>query len=330
MLRKSLILSSLLQISFAAQSSFAVPDPKPFLLPEFLSVPFSGTDMPPELTQQVKDGKVDLRKLAITLVERKRQFQDRWKNEDNEGEIPCKTFPESCDDLEIVSFFPEQYIDSLIERGQLNMHQTGESRGLTQRELRAKAENSMIGIRMEPEINQDPKSILQYLRPKYGLVNFSKPCGIKVNPNRLLIYGQVIIVYANSVKMRTTYTYGDSLSSYCHYIAGDTKFFVDPKSMLEFAPPEHRESRDVRYVETQTWGPIDLSDIQEFRIPAERKDLLEKLKRAGKPIYSYSRENIESCDYHMDESEIGIGRGELLFSADGQAAAKTDEAKSKN
>jgi hypothetical protein len=134
-----------------------------------------------------------------------------------------------------------------------------------------------------------------------------------MNPNRLLIYGQVIIVYNDSVKARTMYGYGDSLFSFCHYAAGELPEFMEPHSLLEFAPPEKKDYLDVRYVEAQIWGPVDLSDIKEFRIPKERSDLLEKLKKAGKPIYAYSRENMENCDYHMEESEIGISRGEQLF-----------------
>jgi hypothetical protein len=297
---------------FFAQAALAVPDPDPYLLPEFLNIPFNSTDMPPESEQAIKSGKFDLKKVAVSLVQRKRLFQDRWKRAGEEVDVP-DSFPRSCDDVEILSFFPEQHIDSLIKDGQLNMHQTGESRGLTQLTIRAKAENSMIGIKLESVHDANPKSPMHYLRPKYGLVNFPRPCGVRMNPNRLLIYGQVIVVYNDIVKARTMYSYGDSLFSFCHYAAGELSEFLEPHSMLEFGPPEKKAYWDVRYVEAQIWGPIDLSDIREFRIPAERKDLLEKLKKAGKPIYAYSRENMENCDYHMDEALIGIGRGAELY-----------------
>jgi hypothetical protein len=300
-------------------AGIAVPDPEPFLLPEFLNIPFNTTEMPEQQLQLLKGKKVDLKNVAISLVERKRQFQDRWKTSDN-VEAP-DNFPKSCDEIEILSFFPEQFIDSLIKDGQLNMHQTGESRGLTQRTIRAKAENSMIGIKLEPEFDGNPKSPIHYLRPKYGLVNFLKPCGVRMNPNRLLIYGQVIIVYNDSVKMRTMYSYGDSLFSFCHYAAGELPEFMEPHSLLEFGPPEKKEFWDVRYVEAQIWGPLDLSDIKEFRIPKERSDLLEKLKASGKPIYSYSRENMENSDCHMEEALIGIGRGEQLYAPKQEAAS---------
>jgi len=311
MKRLSLAFSICTFCLFAAPA-LAVPDPTPYLLPEFLNIPFDSSDMPPECEKELKSGKVDLKKVAVSLVQRKRLFQDRWKRPPDPVELP-ETFPENCDDVEVMSFFPEQFIDSLLTEGQLNVHQTGESRGLTQLTIRAKAENSMIGIKLEPVHDSNPKSPLQFLRPKYGIINFLKPCGIRMNPNRLLIYGQVIIVYKDDIKMRTMYSYGDSLFSFCHYAAGELPEFMEPHSLLEFAAPEKKEYTDVRYVEAQIWGPIDLSDIKEFRIPKERVDLLEKLKKAGKPIYSYSRDNMECCDYHMDESEIGVSRGEVLF-----------------
>lgn len=321
-LRTRITIASLISL-LAATVALAAPVPSGLLLPEFLNLPFNGAELPAEYAAEINAGKVDMRKLAVTLVERKRQFQNRWKKADDDDldvEVPA-TFPKSADEIELVSFFPEQYIDYLIEKGQLNMHQTGESRGLTQRIIRAKAENSMIGIKLEAEPDSNPKSTMQYLRPKYGLVNFTKPCGVKVNPNRLLIYGELMIVYNDDVKMRSMYSYGDSLSTYCHYMAKDLKEYVEPRAVLDFAPPQKNDTWDVRYVEAQIWGPIELSDIKEFRIPKERKDLLEKLKKAGKPVYSYSRENMENCDFHMEESEIGISRGEQLFSPSQQTAA---------
>ena len=302
--------------------ALATQVPPSLLLPEFVNLPFNSSEMPPEYATEIKAGKVDLRKLAISLVERKRQFQNRWKRDDDENAIEApETFPKSCDEVELVSFFPEQYIDSLFDKGQLNMHQTGESRGLTQRVIRTKAENSMIGIKLEPEPDTNPAAPMHFLRPKYGLVNFLKPCGVKVNPNRLLIYGELMIVYNDDVKLRSMYSYGDSLSTYCHYMAKDLKEYVEPRPMTEFAPPQKNDTWDVRYVEAQIWGPIQLQDIKEFRIPKERTDLLEKLKKAGKPVYAYSRENMINCDFHMEESEIGISRGEQLFAPAQQTAA---------
>lgn len=293
--------------------TFAVPDQEAYLLPQLSSLPFNTDLLPPDTVKQIKSGKLDLKKVAVSLVERKRQFQNRWKSADDEETAAAKQKFPKCDDIEILSFFPEQYIDALIKKGQLNMHQTGQSRGLTQREVRAKAENSMIGIKFEEKHNENPKSVLHYLRPKYGLVNFPSPCGIRVNPNRLLIYGQVIIVYNDDVKLRTTYSYGDSLFAFCHYLAGDLKQYQEPHSLLDFASPQKNETSDVRYVEAQIWGPIDLNDIKEFRVPDDRGDLVDKLKTAGKPVYSYTRENMINCDMYMDEALIGIGRGNKLF-----------------
>ncbi|MBX9685356.1 MAG: hypothetical protein K2X27_01565 [Candidatus Obscuribacterales bacterium] len=279
------------------------------LLPEFVNFPFDHKVLPPEYLKLIKSPQTDLRQVAASLLERKKQFILRWQNP-NEIEESGK-FPKSLDELELVCLFPEKYLDSLLSQGQLNVHQVGHSRGLCQKEIRAHAEDFMIGIHLENPYNPKADSRVHQIRPKYGFLNFKTPCGIQVNPFRLVPYGQILIVYNDEVKLRSSYSFGDSLASYCEPYA-QTQNPLDPLPLTLLKAPGAKDSATCRYVEAQIWGPLDLSDIKEFRIPKDRKDLLEKLSSAGKAVFSYDREKMELSDLYVEVCEGGWQRGEAL------------------
>lgn len=274
--------------------------------------PFDHNILPLEYLNFLNDSHSDLRKVGEALMERKKQFMLRWEDPNKYKDID--KFPTSSDDVELCCIFPEKYINSLLSNGQMNLHQVKHSRGVCDAPIRAHAEDFMVGIHLENKYNEDPTSHLQFLRPKYGFVNFLKPCGIKVNPFRLLQYGTVIIVYDDSVKRRSSYTFGDSLASYCE--AWEiTLHPLDPRPLTMMRPPGDEEFANCRYVEAQIWGPVELKDIKEFRIPADRADLLAELNKSGKPVFSYDRSTMESHDYFMDISECGWTRGQALNDA---------------
>lgn len=302
-------LASILLVTSAAFSAVSVDQAQTNFYPDLVSFPFDHNILPEELIANFKSPSTDLRKVASSLMERKRQFILRWEDPNlNDGD---PNFPNSLDEVELVCAFPEQYLDSLFKNGQLNLHQVGHTRGVCEPALRAHAEDYMIGIHLESKYDDNRESRLHYLRPKYAYLHFLKPCGIKVNPARLLQYGQVLIVYNDAVKMRSSYTYGDSLASYCEPWA-ITMHPLDPVPLTLLSPPGKYDKPICRFVEAQIWGPIDLSDIKEFRIPKERKDLLEKLSATGKPVFSYDREKMELIDTYVDVADCGWKRGEAL------------------
>jgi hypothetical protein len=280
------------------------------LMPEFVGLPFDRNIMPDELVQVIKDPKTDLRKVATSLMERKKQFMQRWENPNANGDAE-ENFPKSIDEFELVSLFPEQYLDSLITQGQLNVHQVGHSRGVCEPAIRAHAEDFFLGIHLQNSYDPDKNSRLHYLRPKYGYINFLKPCGIKTNPFRLIQYGQILIVYTDAVKYRSSYTYGDSLASYCEPWA-ITMHPLDPAPLTMMKPPGKEETPNCRFVEAQIWGPLELQDIKEFRIPKSREDLLQKLAATAKPVFSYDRDKMEENDTYIEVSDAGWQRGEPL------------------
>ncbi len=284
------------------------------LMHELVDFPFDHNTLPPDYLEMIKSPQTDMRRVAASLMERKKQFITRW--EDPSQYETEENFPKTANDFELICIFPEQYLDSLMQKGQLNVHQVGHSRGVCEPAIRAHAEDFMIGIHLESKYDGNPDSRLHLLRPKYGYVNLFKPCGIKVNPFRLLQYGQVLIVYNDEVKQRSSFTYGDSLASYCEPWA-ITMRPLDPTPLTLLRPPDERkgEASNCRYIEAQIWGPIDLSDIKEFRIPKERKDLLTKLASSGKPVFSYDREKMELNDNYIDICDCGWLRGEALNKA---------------
>ena len=280
------------------------------LIPAFVDLPFNHNIMPDEYLSVIKSPQADLRIIAASLMERKRRFIERWDTQSQKPE-PEENFPRSFNDFELVCFYPDQYLDSLIKQGQLNVHQVGHSRGYCDAVVRARAEDFFLGIHLENQYNGNKDSKLHYLRPKYGFVLFLKPCSIKVNPFRLIPYGQIIIVYKDEVKYRTSYTYGDSLASYSEPWA-ITLHPHDPVPLSILRLPGKDDTAFCRYVEAQIWGPIDLTDIKEFRIPKGRQDLVQKLAPTGIPVFSYNREVMELTDTFIDVSACGWQRGEPL------------------
>lgn len=277
------------------------------LISAVVSIPFDGQNvLPPEYIQGIKENKFDLRQFAASLVERKRLFQERWGSNQTAKPETEPNFPAGIENVELLSFMPEKYLAAFIEQGQLNVHQTGHTGGACEPAVRASAEDLMIGIRLEAAYSRKAKAPIHYLRPKYGFVHFLDKAPVYVNPNRFLRYGEVMLVYKNQVKLRTTYTYGDSLISYCEPGVID-RHSLEPVPLTYLCPPKS-QYRSVRYVEAQIWGPIDLSDISEFRVPAKRKDLAERLKSTGKPVFAYDRDSMELCDEFKEESTIGVSR----------------------
>lgn len=279
----------------------------PSVRASFANFPYDHNVLAEQLQGVIKDPGTDLKEVSCGLVERKKQFMLRWSNASSNEQ---SGFPNSVNALELLCFIPEQYIESVLKSGQKNIHQVGHSRGLCEKEIRAKAEDFMIGIHLEEKYDALPTSPMHQIRPKYGFVNFYSPCQVKMNPFRLFQYGQLIVVYADAVKERTTYTFGDSLASYCEPLSV-TMNPLDPLPLSLLRPPSESE-KNCRYVEAQIWGPINSEDIKEIRIPKDRTDLAQKLAGCGLPIFSYDRQKIEETDLYVDVSDCGWQRGEPL------------------
>jgi hypothetical protein len=255
---------------------------------------------------------LDSRDIAAALIERQRRFLKRWQKPVSAAALLATDFP-TTNDVEVLSMLPVARAAQIIEHGQLNLHQVSTKNApLSSLQLRAQVEDLILNIRLEPEYSSNKKAPSHFLRPKYGCVHFLKPSGVTVNPNRWLGFGELLVVYRDSVKQRMTYTYGDS---HCR-IAVETatiKHPSDPAALADLSPPDDKH-RQVPYTEAQIWGAIDMADVAEFRIPDDRKELADSLKPAGLPIYTYDRQTLESIDQPIEESTVPVGRLHCVFS----------------
>jgi len=296
----------------------------PWLIPAIVSLPFDHDTLPAQWLS-----KYDSRRVAASLVERKHLFDERWATHSDDSQTD---FPDPMSQVEMLSFFPEKYIAELLKHGQLNLHQVGHTQGGHEPWWRAELEDLMIGIHMEDSYSRSRSAKAHYLRPKYGILNFLRAPHMMIDPTSTigsketwLNYGSVIIVYRNEVKLRSTYMYGDSLEAIAKVprqlgIPENCK----PRPVIDLRPPDDAKSAVV-YVEAQIWGPIDLSDIEEFRVPADRRDLVDKLKPAGLPIYAYNRAQFEAVGYPHQPFELGIDRAECLYAGDGKKQTKVQK-----
>lgn len=279
------------------------------LLNELTRLPYTYNILDPKYFRLL-----DSRDVATALLERQRRFMRRWESKADQDKAGMAGFPSGAE-VEVVSFIPTKYIKSLLKRGQLNAHQvTHKQIHASTGMLRAEVEDLIINIHLEPVYSSDKSALVHYIRPKYGFVHFLKRSGVVVDPNTWLQYGKLIIVYRDSVKQRTTYTYGDS---HCRIMVEtpQRKHPSEPDSISDLRPPDLKHTH-VPYVEAQVWGAIDMADIAEFRVPANQQGLVEQLKPAGLPIYTYDRDLLESIAEPIEESTVPIARLECLYHGD--------------
>ena len=355
-----------------------------WLIPELLAIPTNVNEID---LKQVE--KFEPRKIAATLVERKRRFDERWMDASELNQKEDVRY-------ELVSFFPEEYIDSLIKNGQLNGHelpQTSErpvnvtafvesdmkikdeterlkrlmedgqfmqQRGqcaaaiqvfkmaqqlckqadptyidlekrikfLAEREKdssmssarqlgwerRADLEFLHLGTRVGSAYKGATRNLPNSLLPKYGIVNFQSPVELKVNRRELLHYGALIIVYRDELKYRTSYSYGDS-TVYSRDPASGKLKGPEVRSLM-LLNTEALPVDSAIFVEAQVWGPIDMTDIKEFRVPKGRDDLVKALAKSGLPVYSYDRDALALDPNFVPAQELGIGRVAQLSPGD--------------
>jgi hypothetical protein len=80
--------------------------------------------------------------------------------------------------------------------------------------------------------------------------------------------------------------------------------------------PQDLPGESVLFVETQVWGPIDMTDIKEFRVPQGRDDLVKILSISGLPVYSYDRDSLGKDPAYVPANQVGVQPETLLFKGD--------------
>ncbi len=359
-----------------------------WLIPAIVDLP-----MNTPVLDEKEASKYEPRKLAASLIERKRRFDDRWSDASAEAENVDKQAPLR---YELVSFFPEEFIESLIKNGHLNGHELPQTverqketailrediqivndkerfarlcadakfmkgRGQFEAALelnraalalaksidvdkvkeiedtiaflekvakdpsvaatraygwerRADLEDLHLGIKIGDKYKGGERNLANSLRAKYGIVNILSPTEIQVSRRELVHYGAVIIVYRDELAWRSSYSFGDST-----VLSKDerTGLLKGPKlrAMQEFSLADP-EIKTVPFIELQVWGPIDLADIKEFRVPEGRADLVALLSKAALPIYTYKRKELGDDPPYVPAQNLGIGGLTKVYAGD--------------
>src|SRR6185369_16183246 len=89
-----------LTVLFSPQKCGAESPPRE-VLPAFVNLSFEHNIMPVEYVEAIKNPQTVLRKVAESLMERKRQFIKRWEKAGDISEAD-DNFPASMDDVEVV------------------------------------------------------------------------------------------------------------------------------------------------------------------------------------------------------------------------------------
>lgn len=266
---------------------------------EFVEIPhllfhplsqFETKDLIPEI-MKLKPGqavpeavyrKYSSKEIAITLVYKK--FLDRKPGK--------RKFPATYDFLdgtELQMVFPQKYLELIEKNGFLNQHQINQSGGDLDRQSRAKSEDHLAGYKIEARY-QEGLSVANEVRPKYSYF------GLQVGPaashpnfhenDRLQAgisaqYGDVVAVFNEDLKDRSTFTARDSLGA--HTPGLNLRETNQTPLQLKGKDPS-------RHWEAQIWGPVKISDVHHFIVncpgwKSVPEDRLQKLMQLRKPVY---------------------------------------------
>ncbi len=179
---------------------------------------------------------------------------------------------------EIQILFPSESLSTILKEGFLNQHQTEVSRGTYDPYERLLVESQMAQIHFDGEFERadfaDPRLSLL---PKYGLLALPPGRHPEILPDEDVgRYGDAVAVLKNEVKRRSTWTATDSKDRWGR---------IEPSALTGPAQIPHGLTR---YLEAQVWGPLDLRDVQEFRVsPSAPRHVLRLLQETGIPIYLY-------------------------------------------
>ena len=206
-----------------------------------------------------------------------------------------------CGDTKIQLAFWEKLIEPIASGCFKNQHQTHSSEGLLFGEQRSAIENEMIKLKLEWRYEDNPKNPVHQLRPKYAYLGLQKSLP-NLRTGYSPSYGNILAVFKDAVKKRTTFTPGDSLLV---NPANETRTL----SYRAAAPT----TLEARYWEAQVWGEICFSDVEYFLVncsilrPASEA-AIEKLKTQKIPIYQ--------CEVDQIDRFTRLRPGALIYSPD--------------
>ncbi|GIL18288.1 MAG: hypothetical protein BroJett040_20390 [Oligoflexia bacterium] len=219
---------------------------------------------------------------------------------------------------QILIQFNSKNLDQIIEKGFLNYHETLATSVSPDQDYRTYNENEMIRLTIpggtEPEIRDEDElrekqklktkaeRKFDHLRPKYGYVDLTEniPFGKTKFYNE---YGNVFAVMKDEVKLRTTWTLGDSieLTDQLNKKDGMVRTFLS-NTLFEAEKDMHG-----RYLEAQIWGELDFRDIKALYVESHHQDLIDELKKVGLPVYLVRRVRVKGRQSLVQEETLYQG-----------------------
>lgn len=156
-----------------------------------------------------------------------------------------------------------------------NQHETGTSNGDLDPQGRLYAETKAFGT----PVDNDPKNF-----PVYGIMDIP---GLIQRPDRNIdAYGDIKVVFKDSIKKRTSVTVDDSL-----YNFRDDKVAPSPVTNLGFECLDSIKLKDGKincpYVEAQIHGKTTTRDIDKVVLPKSYESNLELIKRLKEANINY-------------------------------------------
>ena len=194
-------------------------------------------------------------------------------------------------DTTITMAFDSKWISAIIRKGYLNQHRSGQSNGALTKSRRATLEDSMIGARLEDSYNSIGQKV-HNVRPKYAFLNLTKQTA-KTGFNEFLgQYGNVYAVFSKNVKVRSTFTAGDSLNIGAGFDENHTFFY---KSDSHIKHTNH-------YFEAQVWGELTIKNVEYFLINCSHvsnisSEQIKALQATKVPVYDCSTKKKSGGSY---------------------------------
>lgn len=262
----------------------------------------------------IREGRKDnLKNTAVAVtsalpksLENYSKYSETWYNEHVKGELSesQEEYMENClnklfENNAYCMRFNSDYLDSILNDGFLNQMQTNTSGGAMNKSLRKEVSNKLFGC--------DIKKMQDADYEKYGYLgskDFSK------DDNFMLQHYGDVIVHFNKDKVKTTYTFGDSLNweRYKRIIAGDTgsidkvnlngierrknilsNLMLNDDSVLDdMSKFKKKIIPNAEYLELQFHGNLTMNEVTEImfyksKLPSD--DVLDKLKNMGIKVF---------------------------------------------
>ena len=207
--------------------------------------------------------------------------------------------------------------DSMAKSGFLNQHKIQSSSGAYTPNTRGAVEDNLLHTTLEADYVTGIANPVNFIRPKYAFLAFPKDSDGQQHSNFLRQYGNVVLVFNEEIKDRSTFTAADSLDKDTDG-NGDVDSGIVARTFFFRSKHQLKKVKDPaggNYWETQIYGELQMSDVSYALVgcPGDTRlgsGSLDRLKKIGLPIYQ--------CTFVKDHSHFA--KGAQVFAGDPSAA----------